>query len=180
MLLICFLFEVERSTGFIAAQKIVVLCYFGEGLPTEVAQVSYPQVIFTQFKVLALPIAGIPLFAIGKQEIMDLEPEQLNGLMNLDGSAAATCCTCCGALVKGSQLGGQLNNGTRRILWTIGQVDTVEIRRDALHAIMEGLCQYGLVAVLHEGYGKGVIAFIQRLLGQPDAMVLQQVIALII
>jgi hypothetical protein len=106
LFLSCFVFSIEGSTGLIAAQKIVMLRCFAEGIPAEIAQVSYPQVIFTQFKVLVFPIAGIPLFAIGKQEIMDLEPEQLDGLMNLDGSAAATCCTCCGALVKGSQLGG--------------------------------------------------------------------------
>ena len=105
---------------------------------------------------------------------MDLELQQLYGLMNLDGSAAAGSGTCCGALVKGSQLGWQLNNGA------VGQVDAFEVRSDALHRITEGLCQYCLVAALQEGYGKGMIAFIQGLLGQLDAMVLQQVIALVI
>src|SRR5437763_7132256 len=94
--------------------------------------------------------------------------------MNLDGSAAAGGGSCCGALVKGSQWGRQLNNGA------VGQVNAFEVRSDALYAVMKGLCQYCLVAALHKGYSKGVIAFIQRLLGQVNAMVLQQVIALVV
>ena len=62
----------------------------------------------------------------------------------------------------------------------VGQVNPFKIRSDTFLAIVKGLCQHGLVTALQEGYGKGVIAFIQGLFGQLDAMMLQQVIALVI